>query len=246
MRICLLDFSKAFDRIDYNILLHKLQILDVHPVLINWVACFLLDRQQRTRVGHCYSSWKFVNAGVPQGTKLGPLLFLLMANDLKPSENTVKYVDDTTVWEVLSKNTQSCIPSTVAQCAEWASRNNMKLNPTKTKEVVVNFSTRPPSHSPIVIDGTEVDLVSQAKLLGVVISSDLKWNQHVDAICKKASKRLYALRLLKRSALPEDVLITVYRTIIRPILEYACEAWHYSLPLYLSELLERIQNAYFI
>ena len=87
-----------------------------------------------------------------------------------------------------------------------------------------------------------MDLVSQAKLLGVVISSDLKWNQHVDAICKKASKRLYALRLLKRSALPEDVLITVYRTIIRPILEYACEAWHYSLPLYLSELLERIQK----
>ena len=111
--------------------------------LINWVACFLSDRQQRTRVGHCYSSWKFVNAGVPQGTKLGPLLFLLMANDLKPSENTVKYVDDTTVWEVLSKNTQSCIPSTVAQCAEWASRNNMKLNPTKTKEVVVNFSKMP-------------------------------------------------------------------------------------------------------
>ena len=73
-----------------------------------------------------------------------------------------------------------------------------------------------------------MDLFSQAKLLGVVISNYLKWNQHVDAICKKASKHLYALHLLKRSALPVDVLMTVYRTIIRPIIEYACEAWHYS------------------
>ena len=87
----------------------------------------------------------------------------------------------------------------------------------------------PPSHSPIVINGTEVDLFSQAKLLGVVISNYLKWNQHVDAICKQKSfQHLYALRLLKRSTLPVDVLITLYRTIIRPILEYACEAWHYS------------------
>ena len=79
-------------------------------------------------------------------------------------------------------------------------------------------------------------------LIGVPRLTRSPHQGHSDAICKKASKRLYALRLLKRSALPEDVLITVYRTIIRPILEYACEAWHYSLPLYLSELLERIQK----
>ena len=75
LRICLLDFSKAFDRIDHNVLLRKLQLMAVHPVLINWIADFLSNRLQRTKIGQDYSAWKYIQAGVPQGTKLGPLLF---------------------------------------------------------------------------------------------------------------------------------------------------------------------------
>ena len=76
LRTCLLDFSKAFDRIDHNILLRKLKRMEVHPVLLNWVANFLTDRLQRTRVGPYFSDWKNTNAGVPQGTKLGPLYLI--------------------------------------------------------------------------------------------------------------------------------------------------------------------------
>ena len=75
-------FSKAFDRIDFNILSEKLHRMGVHPVLINWIANFLTDRKQRTRIENHYSSWKTINAGVLQDTKLGPLLFLIMVNDL--------------------------------------------------------------------------------------------------------------------------------------------------------------------
>ena len=82
----------------------------------------------------------------------------------------------------------------------------MKLNALKTKEMRVNFSFGSPSYPPIVINGQTVDIVDHVKLLGVTISNDLKWNLHVDAICKKASKRLYALRLLKRNTLPVSVL----------------------------------------
>jgi hypothetical protein len=71
--ICLLDFSKAFDRID-NVLLRKLQQMAVHPVLINWIADFLYNRLQREKIGQDYSAWKYIQTGVPQGTKLGPLL----------------------------------------------------------------------------------------------------------------------------------------------------------------------------
>lgn len=242
LRICLLDFSKAFDRIDHNILLNKLIRMNVHPVLTNWIANFLTDRQQRTRVGPYFSDWKNINAGVPQGTKLGPLLFLIMVNDLVVSDNAVKYVDDTTLWEIIPKDTQSCLPSIVSECSDWALVNNMKINPSKTKELRVSFSFQSPLYAPIIINDRVIDTVSEAKLLGVVISSDLKWNSHVDYVHKKAAKRLYGLRLLQRNALPAEVLLSVYCTYIRPIVEYACEAWHFNLPQYLSDQIENIQK----
>ena len=241
IRICLLDFSKAFDRLDHNILLEKLKDMEVHPVLLNWIANFLTGRQQRTRVGQFFSEWKFLNAGVPQGTKLGPLLFLIMINDLAVVDETVKFVDDTSLWEIISNNSPSQLPANIS-CSEWSSDNNMKLNVSKTKELRVCFSKLTPSFAPITICGQEVDVVSEAKLLGVVLSDDLKWNCHIDYICKKAAKRLYCLRLLKRSALPSHILISTYCTHIRPIVEYACQVWHYGLPHYLSEQVEKIQK----
>ena len=77
LRICLLDFSKAFDRVDHNhyVLLKKLVQMAVHPALINWIADFLSNSLQRTKIGKDHSDWKYIQAGVPQGTKLGPLLF---------------------------------------------------------------------------------------------------------------------------------------------------------------------------
>ena len=245
LRICMLDFSKAFDRIDFNILSEKLHRMGVHPVLINWIANFLTDRKQRTRIENHYSSWKTINAGVPQGTKLGPLLFLIMVNDLSVSPDTVKFVDDTTIWEIIRKSQtfSSVLPAQINECTNWVLQNNMKLNPQKTKEIQVRYSssdTEPPL--PITINGHEITLVPHAKLLGVIISKDLKWILHVDYICKKAAKRLYALRLLKRCSVPTDKLVRVFITCIRPVLEYSCEVWHYSLPQYLSDEIERIQR----
>ena len=242
IRICSLDFSKAFDRLDHNILVKKLKDMEIHPVLLNWIAKFLTDRQQRTRVGQFFSEWKFLNAGVPQGTKLGPLLFFIMINDLAVADETVKFVDDTSLWEIISNNSPSQLPANIMSCSEWSSVNNMKLNVSKTKELRVCFSKLIPSFAPITIRGQEVDGVSEAKLLGVVLSDDLKWNRHIDYICKKAVKRLYGLRLLKRNALPSHILISTYCTHIRPIVEYACQVWHYGLPHYLSDQVEKIQK----
>ena len=242
LRICLLDFSKVFDRVDHNVLLKKLVQMAVHPVLIDWIADFLSNRLQRTKIDQDHSDWKYIQAGVPQGTKLGPLLFFIMVNDLNSGNDLVKFVDDSTMWEVLHSDFQSMLPSSVKACEEWSRGKNMKLNASKTKEMRVNFSFSSPSYPPIVIDNQTVNIVKQAKLLGVIVSNDLKWILHVNAICKKASKRLYALRLLRRNALPDSVLVKVYCTCVRPILEYACEVWHNNLPVYLSNQVEQIQK----
>ena len=214
LRICLLDFSKAFDRVDHNVLLKKLVQMAFHPVLINWIADFLSNRLQRTKIDQDYSDWKYIQAGVPQGTKLEPLLFLIMVNGLNSSNDLVEFVDDSTMWEVLCSDSQSMLPSSVKACEEWPRDNNVKLNASKTKEMRVNFSFSSPSYPPIVIDNQTVNIVKRAKILGVIVSNDLKWILHVNAICKKASKRLYALRLLRRNALPDTILVKVYAHVL--------------------------------
>ena len=118
---------------------------------------------------------------------------------------------------------------------------NMKINRSKTKELRVWFAFQSPSYAPIIIGDRVIDTVSEAKLLGVAISSDLKWNCHIDYVYKKAAKRLYGLRLLKRNALHADVLLSVYCTYIQPV-KYSCESWHFNLPLYLSDQIENVQK----
>ena len=120
IRSCLIDFSKAFDRIDHNILIHKLGLLNVPLILLNWCASFLQDRFQRVKLGQVKSSWESINAGVPQRTKLGPLFFLVMINDLSTSLPIYKYIDDCTIFEVV---TPACATSTlqkeVDQINQW-------------------------------------------------------------------------------------------------------------------------------
>ena len=92
IRICLFDFPKEFDKIDHNFLINKLRNMNIRPVIVNWIIAFLSGRYQRIKLNECTSSLIDVNAGVPQGTKLGPLLFLIMINNFKPTNNIIKFL----------------------------------------------------------------------------------------------------------------------------------------------------------
>ena len=137
-----LDFSKAFDRISHNVLIRKLVDLGVRRCLIPWIISFLSDRRQRVKIGEAFSDWLPVNAGVPQGTKLGPILFLILINDLSkltPKTNLWKLEDDVSISECLTKNGGASIQSTLDTVSSWASMNLMKLNAKKCKELRVCF-----------------------------------------------------------------------------------------------------------
>ena len=139
VRSCMIDFSKAFDRVDHNIILRKLEDLDIHPLLLNWIANNLRDRKQRVKLTNCLSDWLPKSAGVPQGAKLGPVLFMIMINDLtaKVSDEIhpiVKYVDDYTIYETYNENSNSTIQNQLNELTSWTSTNNMRINIKKTKK----------------------------------------------------------------------------------------------------------------
>ena len=241
LRICFLDFSKAFDRIGHNILIQKLVDIGVRRSLIPWIVNFLSGRRQRVKLAEAVSCWLPVTAGVPQGTKLGPILFLIMVNDLQCGSGRSgnwKFVDDVTISEGLLRNGEpSVIQSDLTSIATWASNNLMKLNAKKCKEMQICFFRSKPELPHLCVEDQILECVPSHKVLGLIIQDDLKWNEHISMIVTKASKRLHILRTI-----PPHDLITIYYALIRSTLEYCCTVWHCGLPMYLSEQVEKIQK----
>ena len=121
----------------------------------------------------------------------------------------------------------------------------MKLNISKCKELIIDFAKDKQDFSPLIINDIAVERVSSAQVLGLIVQDNMNWNEHVINVVKKAGKRLYMLRVLKRANADTNTLITVYTTIIRPVLEYSCQVCHFNIQEYLSEDIEQIQRRAF-
>lgn len=244
VRIVLFDFRKAFDLIDHTILVRKLLCYELPSGIVGWIVDFLTDRKQRVKLSNdCFSEWGTIPAGVPQGTKLGPWLFLIMINELNiEGVNLWKYVDDTTIAETVSRQDTSSMQEYVNELTSQSLVDNFQLNEAKCKELRISFTRGNLAFDPIVINNKQIDTVSSVKLLGLNISNDLKWNTHISEIVHKVSSRLYFLRQLKRACPTIDDLLSFYLTCVRPITEYACPVFHNALPKYLSEDLEKLQK----
>ena len=233
-----LDYRKAFDLIDHSILVRKLRDQCKLPAsIINWIIDFLSDRSQRVKfTSECFSEWGPVPAGVPQGTKLGPWLFVLMINDLDTNAQQWKYVDDTTTSEVVVKGGVSHMQAIASRVIEWSRENRVQLNADKCKELRISFAKEQRAFDPVIIEGKEVELVTSTKLLGLTIANDLTWNDHVTVITKKASKRLYFLTQLKRAGVPKQDLAMFYVSCVRSVIDYAA-------PVFSNVLKERAGKA---
>ena len=183
------DFKKAFHLTVRRILVGKLCLYDTPDPVISWIIDFLTSRKQRVRLGHdCFSEWGVVPVGVPQGSKLGPWLFIIMINELDvPANDVWKYVDDTTISETISKNQHSHIQAAVDSLVNRASVDKFQLNETKCKELRINFSTKnTTSFDSVVVNGMPIELVASAKTLRLNVSSDLKCNSHIDSVIKQS------------------------------------------------------------
>lgn len=242
-RIFFADFSKGFDLIDHTILIQELDKLNVHPALMSWIAAFLTNRKQAVRIGGVLSDWQILKGGVPQGTKLGVVLFIVMTNNLLSEWNLrTKFVDDTTALEIIPRNSISLLNYAASDIYNFAMDHNMKLNPLKCKEMLINFLRNPYFLiHPIEIGNIVIERVKKYKILGVIMTSDLKWNNHVEYIVKKASKKLYSLRILRRAGVNQSNMLKVYLSTVRPVLEYAVPVWQ-GIPDYLSDAIEVVQK----
>ena len=188
------------------------------------------------------SDYAVLTAGVPQGTKLGPIIFQIVINDAACNSLAGNTLTILPLRKTVSVKDDSKMQADLDDILEWSETNQLKLNPAKCQAIQICFMRNPPPHLDLQIGTKSISFVSSAKVLGIWLQEDLKWDFQIDHLCKNANKRLFMLRTLKRFGFNTSELITVYRGYIRPIIEYANVIWHSSLTLKQSQTLESIQR----
>jgi len=225
-----LDFRKAFDSVSHDILLGKLSHYGFRGVALNWIKSYLSERKQMTVVGDANSSMKRLTHGVPQGSILGPLFFLIFINDLPNSSSFFSYVlfaDDstlsTTFSEANSVATFRTINAELMNVSKWLRANKISINLNKTK--CIAFSYRKSIDIPqVCMDGSEITRTDCVKFLGLYLDQHLTFKQHINHVSEKVSKSLGILSKL-RYFLPHATLKMLYQSLIHPYLSYGVEAW---------------------
>ena len=224
----LLDFSKAFDKVDHNILLSKCDKIGIQGPLLSWITSFLENRQQYVMVDGSLSDPCAVLSGVPQGTVLGPLLFLIYINDihehLTPGTFIRLFCDDSLLYRTINSISDAQIlQKDLDQLQIWEHENKMEFHPGKCQVLKIT-NKQHPINKEYNIHGVILKLENFAKYLGITIDSKLNWNKHLDDIYKKAS---FMLSFLERNfnKCPKNVKEQCYFALVRPILDYGCCAW---------------------
>ena len=220
-----IDFRKAFDLVDHNILLNKLAAMNINKPFWLWIKSFLSGRVQEVNVNGTLSSIATCPAGVPQGSVISPILFNTYIDDLEdalPEQlkvSTNKYADDCTQHQIVSVDSNSNLQQSINEVNNWVVLNKMAINAKKTKDMWISFTDAIPETPRLRIENELIERVNAFKLLGVSFQNNLKWNAHVEEITRKGNKRLYHLRECRKSQLPAEVGIITYQSKIRPILE---------------------------
>ena len=244
-----IDLKKAFDTVDHQILLRKLELFGIKGQALSFLNSYLSNRSQQCQINGFLSSAKTIRCGVPQGSILGPLFFLLYINDLPQCLSKTKprlFADDTSLTASGDSiaHLEYAVNSDLENLRKWLIANKLSLNVAKTefmligsKQMIKSCSNWQPN---VKIENKQIKQVCECKTLGVKIDQHLSWKSNTENICNKITSGISALRRLK-DFVDRQTLISVYNAIVRPYFDYCCEVWDVFGETQ-SKRLQKLQN----
>ena len=227
-----LDISKAFDKVWHKGLIFKLKQNGISGNLLKFFESYLHNRKQRVILNGFYSEYSSIESGVPQGSVLGPLLFLVYINDLEKNikSNVKFFADDTMLYSIVKDpvHTASNLNHDLDVIHQWAYQWKMEFNPDPTKqanEVLFSCKKTPQNHPQLIFNGYQVTQVNEQKHLGLILQNDLSFEKHLDGKMRKAKKNVGILKHLSKY-LPLKTLDQMYKALVRSHLDYCDIIYH--------------------
>ena len=223
-----MDFKKAFDSIDHNILLKKLQFYGFHGKIYQWIKSYLSARSQYIKVGEAESTYQSIKFGVPQGSILGPLLFLLFINDLPNCSDLIffcLFADDSNLFLNAPdfRSLQILLKNELPKVSNWILINKLSLNLSKTHYLLFH-RVRQTQALEVTLCNKRIPIERSSKMLGVFIDDKLSWKDHLSHVTKKLSSAIGIINKLKQS-LNFEAKKSVYYSLVYPYLQYCNLVW---------------------